>query len=458
MTTGLDVYTAQERLRIAEGTEDKARIAFHLDLVARLQAKVGGPVYRIPAANLDHLKNEIEKKVNKRAAKLQLPVVEIIELEQEIIENTRRNEQGENVIVKKIWQYVAIKGETPRIAGYEFIATLQHEEHGNIVRQIPVLRKNGEEVTLPALNDYRNVDPQCDHCGLARHRKDTYLVWNSDSGEIQQVGSNCLGDFLGSADPQRYASYAEYLRDFLYSLGSDEGEGYGPSVEMAFEMREFLASTARMIRADGWHAASTSDHPTSTSAWQNLQDYGKNDKSGHPLWIDIAEQDYKLADETLEWVINDLEPSGEKNDYEHNLCVALTSVGVTYRTKGIVASAVRAYDRVRENKLRYEKQQEKNAVKGWVGTVGNERQEFEVTLMKTIPLENRYADRYDDDQTKPLYSFEDAEGNEINWFSSKWIDSLQNGDTYTISAKVKSHEDDAKYGKSTKVTHVKVVG
>jgi hypothetical protein len=395
-------------------------------LAGRSSVGIGGPVYRIPQANVEHLRHDIAMKVNKRAAKLSLPPVELVELEQEVIEHEQRNmDTGEMQIFKYIFQYVAIKGETPMVAGYSFIATLQHEDAGNIVRTIPVLRIDGEEVELPSLNDYRQVDPSCDHCGLTRHRKDTYLVWNQETGEIQQVGSNCLGDFLGAADPQRYASYAEYLRDFLSGLSDDwsdeEGSYYGPRVEKAFEMREFLASTARMIRANGWHAASTSDDPTSSQAWDNLDNYGKHDKyTKLPLWIDIEDQDWKLADDTLEWVENELIPADDKNDYQHNLAIALQASGVTFRTKGIVASAVRAFDRERENKLRHEKQQAKNATKGFVGTVG-EREDFDLTLIKTVWIEDRYASRYAVDQTKPLYIFEDDAGNEIKWFSGQGL-------------------------------------
>lgn len=430
-------------------------------IVLAAQALVGGPVYRIPAENIDHLKHEIEIKVNKRADKLSLPRVEVIELEQEIIEHKKwDHEKNEQVITKSIWQYVAIKGETPKIKGYEFVATLQHEEHGNIVRQIPVLRQEIREIEIPDLTEYRTVDPSCDHCGLSRHRKDTYLVFNSETGEIRQVGSNCLGDFLGAADPQRYASYAEYLRDFLAGLNddwsSDEPDYYGPRVEQAFEMREYLASTARMIRANGWAPASASDHPTSTQAWYNLDNYGRSDKYGHPLWIDIEEKDWQLADETLGWAREDLANRDEHNDYEWNLLTALKAKGVTYRTKGIVASAVRAFDRERENKLRHQKQQEKNAVKGYVGTVG-ERQDFTgLKLVKVHWIEDRYAHYASDDQTKPLYIFEDAEGNEIKWFSSRDLN-LQEGDTYTLKATVKDHVEHAKFGKSTMITRAKVV-
>lgn len=457
--TGQQVYQAQQDLsKMEEGTEFYAAQA---KLVAKAQAEVGGPVYRIPAANISYLKEQIEKKVNKRAAKLSLPPVEIVELEQEIIESERINhETGEKYIQKSIWQYFAINGETPKIAGYNFIATLQHEEHGNIIRSIPVLRKDGEEVELPDLTSFRHADPECEQCGLRRHRKDTYLVWNQDEGSIMQVGSNCLGDFLGAADPQRYASYAEYLRDFFIGL-EDDGEEryYGESIEAAFGMEEFLASTARMIRANGWTPASKAwdGQPTSAEAWYNLENYGKKDRQGHRLWIDIEDQDNKLADEVLAWVRDENmgKTDDEMNDYEWNLVTAMRSEGVTFRTKGIVASAVSAFSRAKERELRLAKQRETAANSNHVGTVG-ERENFTLTLVKTIWVENRYASRYDDDQTKPLYIFNDAEGNEVKWFASS-DQNFEQGETYTLKATVKAHDDNDRFGKSTLITRAKVV-
>jgi hypothetical protein len=451
--TGQMVYQAQRDL--ANMIEDTDFRVHQVALVAKAQAEIGGPVYRIPAANVEFLKSEIENKVNKRAAKLQLPPVEIIELEQEIIEReVFDNDLGRKVTKKNTWQYVAIKGETPKIAGYNFIATLQHEEAGNIIRQIPVLRKDGEEIQLPDLSKFRHVDPQCDHCGLTRNRKDTYLVWNQDSGTIEQVGSNCLGDFLGAADPQRYASYAEYLRDFLIGLSDEEGEYYGPRMEREFSMREYLASVSRIIRDSGWVPASRAgwgEQPTKSLAWWNLVDYGKKDKSGRPLWIDIEEQDEKLADEVIEWANTTLAEREDKNDYEFNLHVALQAKGVTERTSGIVASAVSAFSREREREIKYRERKEAAAKSEFVGEV-DKRSDFTLTLTRTHWIEDNY-----NGGTKPLYIFQDENGNAVKWFSSRDLN-LNEGETYEMVATVKQHEDHSTYGKSTVITRAKVVG
>ena len=63
----------------------------------------------------------------------------------------------------------------------------------------------------------QRLDPEafgtawCEHCGLRRRRKATFVVVHVDSGELRQVGSGCLRDFLGGHDPDRACRQAEYL-------------------------------------------------------------------------------------------------------------------------------------------------------------------------------------------------------------------------------------------------------
>jgi hypothetical protein len=85
------------------------------------------------------------------------------------------------------FEYVIVKGETPRVAGFEFLATLEHEEGGTIIRRMPRFGEDAEKGDGIDLSAYREACPRCDHCGLERHRKDTYLVRNAETAEIKQV-------------------------------------------------------------------------------------------------------------------------------------------------------------------------------------------------------------------------------------------------------------------------------
>lgn len=57
---------------------------------------------------------------------------------------------------------VTVQGTTPRINGWEFVATLDHAgEAGNILRTVPTFVG-----TIPTA--YRTASPACDHCKTNR--------------------------------------------------------------------------------------------------------------------------------------------------------------------------------------------------------------------------------------------------------------------------------------------------
>ncbi len=68
--------------------------------------------------------------------------------------------------------YVVVGAQVVKMAGWQFAATIEHDEDGNIIRQVP-----GVEVDLSA---YRTVAAWCSHCNTARNRIDTFVVLHED--------------------------------------------------------------------------------------------------------------------------------------------------------------------------------------------------------------------------------------------------------------------------------------
>ena len=157
-------------------------------------------------------------------------------------------------ITYKRFVEVTIAGPAPVLAGWEFVATLEHltDDKGqpmNMLRTSPLFK--GE---LP--ERFRTVEAtNCDHCHQLRNRKDTYLVRNTETGEWKQIGSTCIADFLGGNDPRQVAGILAFWLDIQMECRDDEGEEsgeYGPRGEMRWALRNFLALTAAVIREDGW--------------------------------------------------------------------------------------------------------------------------------------------------------------------------------------------------------------
>jgi superfamily I DNA/RNA helicase len=115
--------------------------------------------------------------------------------------------------------------------GWTFVAAIRHREGESIVQLLP-----GNQ--LP--EKYHYSDAKCDQCKKnIPTRKSTFIVCH-ENGDVKQVGSTCLKDFLGHPNPEAYARYAEGLCDLEEALstitlrpqGAESTSG-GPSVNPA---------------------------------------------------------------------------------------------------------------------------------------------------------------------------------------------------------------------------------
>jgi hypothetical protein len=428
---------------------------------------LGGKVFLVPVRNLDYLSKEIER-INKRAAKLEVAPITLTETEREVVEYERRDDDGELVTAYYEQVYVILTGETPRVAGFEFVATLEHDDAGTIIRRVPTFE--GEEFDL---TPYRDAKPEhCDHCGLDRRRKDTYIVRNAESGETKQVGRQCLKDFIGAHNPEKYARIAEYLRDFFEALeggyGGDFGGGGGSGPSL-YSILDVLAITSKTIREYGWVAKSKAQPGQSPTAdWVDRYLTSRTKDNDLKRCTPEPEDDEK-AKLVLDWARSDefVEKAGT-NDYLWNLGVSCASDYIPLRRLGLVCSAVSSYDREREFTIRRDREQTERKDKTFVGTK-DKREVFELTLLRIIWIEDRYQGG-----SKPLYIFNDADGNEVKWFASNsagvaeqvQIDGIEDpqyhfepiteGQTYRVKATVKRHEDSDRYGKQTFITRAKI--
>src|SRR5690606_38210639 len=61
--------------------------------------------------------------------------------------------------------------------------------------------------------DFRTKSPFCDHCGLKRDRKFTYIVQSEDKS-LKQIGRACVKDFTGGKSPDELAFQAEMIAEF----------------------------------------------------------------------------------------------------------------------------------------------------------------------------------------------------------------------------------------------------
>lgn len=203
--------------------------------------------FRIPDVNLDGLKASFVK-LARKAAKLGLQAPTLTEMGEEFHPLLDEQNRPTGEMIRYV--VVEVSGETPRLAGWTFVATLEGMEGEVMVRTVP-----GQYVPTR----YRNHDTcrNCDHCNVYRARSETFVLVN-EGGEYKQVGRQCLADFLGGQNPHLLAEAAGFLCTAMeLAEAAEEGGGLGVGGGDYISMSVFLSTTAMVIRKSGWMSKGT---------------------------------------------------------------------------------------------------------------------------------------------------------------------------------------------------------
>ncbi len=311
------------------------------------------------------------------------------------------------------------------------MATLQHEEVGNIVRRVP-----GTESIVTQV-DLRTAKPYCGHCQTLRRRNDTYVVAHDDGRQVQ-VGRNCLKDFTGHDSPEAIARWAELLGAFVEANDFSGGEGgFGGGGENACSVKDFLDHVAASIAKKGWlsrtKAREAGGTATANHAWM-LKFPTKEEKErarARGEWVDPSEVDVARAARALEIAnkfFEDEEAAGRQlEDYTHNLRIVIECNSVIYRSAGIAASIIQFSERL----IGQEMERKRAASSEHQGVVGK-RQIFTLEVVRVIDIESMYG-------VSHLHILQDEAGNRFKWKASNVA--LEVGSKYKIKGTVKAHEE-----------------
>lgn len=350
------------------------------------------------------------------------------------------HDRPEEVIYFRFYP-VAVTGTTPRLAGWSFIATLQHltDDTGKVINMLRVMP--GVTDQLP--EEYRTADASnCDHCCRSiRTRKDTFILRHDETGEYKQVGRNCIQDFLGGNDPHDVARYMEMLFSTLAAAeeaSNDEVGEHSRSGEPLYQMTYFLTMTTAAIRVFGWvsrgKARDSGYTATADIVLEALSPAPPIDTRAREQWNELraqiapTEEDKATAEKALEYARDVLSNKLDKDDYEHNLYVATTQVVLGHRLAGITASLIPYY--LRELTRRVEREQV--AESHYFGVVG-ERIDLYVTVARVHTFDGQYGTTF-------VHKFVTREGNQATWFASNNPE-LMIGQEYFVTAGVKKHEE-----------------
>lgn len=320
---------------------------------------------------------------------------------------------------------IEIHGEQPKLGGWSFAGVIAHTTDGNIVRPLP-------GVTLDS--KYTTIAPFCFHCQKVRKRNESYIVRN-DEGEDRQVGSSCLADFIGHANPHVLAKASELLAIAVEACEAAKAKSHGkldatpngppdPKLVPYLDLKTFLAVVSLTIRENGWVSKKTAwqtrlgksaQRATADTAFDALFDRG----GVHP-----TTEDADLAEKTIAWAEN-LEDVDD--EYLHNLKLVVGAGSGAFQTKqiGIVASAISAYQRAFKTAVGRFQRKDKNQ---WIGKVGDKVQ-LSITLTAKTPFQ-KYGGGL-------VLTFLDRAGNTIKTFVGKNLpDDLKIGEEYFAEATI----------------------
>jgi hypothetical protein len=399
-------------------------------------------VYEVKLKNFGHFLEVLEK-VNKKAAKLGIPAFEIISKDK-----IKKGKDGQNTFYR-----IKVRGEPVKIQGWTFIATIEHMTEGkNVIRMVPECGVTPQELDRFVAASNKN----CDYCHSARDRANTYVIREDATGNLKQVGGNCLGKYLGDAARKLVgASFGLYA-----ALGDSEAknEGGGRKQKITYDVESILAATSAMVGKYGYQKRDGGKEPT--SGWlQTVMYYGgpyhgpntppdivKADLEKKETINNPTSADYKKADEVIKWFKSLPEDEIKNSQFMWSVKNIVDADMVSVKSVGLIAALIPMHYRATAAPKPQQQQAAPKPTSEWVGTPGQKIPPTKVKVVYTNVIDGQWG-------RSQLVKFVDDKGNNYTWFNSS-ADDLKQDQQYTITGKIKKH-DEYKGNKTTVLTHVK---
>jgi hypothetical protein len=434
----------------------------------KVTEKTLADTFEVSDTGLSYLEKVLDR-LSKKASRIGVAPLKLKVL------STRQEKKTDNILkMERVINIHSVKleGESPIIAGYSFVASVEHTAAGNIINISP----NSKVTDLPT--KFRTDSATCDHCHTKRDRNNTYVLKDEKTGEFKRVGRNCLKNFMPDVDPAGLLGYAEMLGKTLRAvIGAEEMEDDDPSNisgggrggrDKYYDADTFLIYICAAYFLEGKrfisntkakNSAMSGNIETSTASFAtSLMNIAWESNAFKKDWMEalknIIAKAKELADKVSDWKDEkDWDSDADKNpgmaNYFHNMKVISKSPAIQYKNSGYHASLLGGYLREKEWEERKASEKKNAATKTYIGKIGD-KVTLDLTLKKDMSFNGNYGTTF-------MYIFNDATGNEIVYFSSRNLD-LETNQTYKVAATVKNHQP-SKYNQvpQTIITRGKIV-
>ena len=339
-----------------------------------------------------------------------------------------------------------------RVNDWVFVATIQHKDNGNVIRQF------NTDIEVP--EKYRHTNSICEHCNCKRVRKDTYLVYNETTQEFKQVGKSCLNDFTNGLSAEQVTRYISWFDEIIEGqevmpMGSKNYYFVETILLNAIETIKhygFVSKTMAMENYDRF-IKTTSERVIDFMFVDRLMGKYRDEIKKEMLKVNYkAETDENKQElaKMLEW----LDKTDVNSQYISNLKIIVANKYCEVRDFGLLVSLPSAYFKAFEREQdRLAREQRKadikvlNADKQYIGNIGD-RLDFDIYSATCVTsFETDYG-------TMRIYKFETINGDVLIWKTSKFIEDIDK--VKKIKATVKKHTE-YNSEKQTELSRVKIV-
>lgn len=373
-------------------------------------------VITIKASDLQRLTKKISS-INKKAKVHNLPEIEL-----DFIPGSARKVLARKLDPVEFDRYIdvvdaKVKGATPVVNGYKFVASIERLGNENIIRSV------GDEHDL---SKYRSKPLFCEHCNTARVKKNS-IILETPEGKLKEVGRSCVKDFLGTDDLDFYLNNLESLGSFLsdaeanHDYDEESGGHGGGSNNNDLKVDDVVAMALAIIKTSGYISKAKADEmgitPTSYLVSSAIYDRNLQNK---PI---PTKDDYAEAKKIVEWA-----KTQKGSDYLENLRVLANNGFCSHRHFGYIASMPVAYAKAMDML----KQKEGVTPSEYVGTVGEKISGLKVKIISNTPYETMYGTSY-------IVKMKDEAGNNLTTFCTGRFADVEKDEELTIKGTVKEH-------------------
>lgn len=338
-----------------------------------------------------------------------------------------------------------------KVNAWVFVATIQHKDNGNIIRQFKT------DIEIP--EKYRSTDSVCEHCNTRRIRKDTYLIYNEATQEFKQVGKSCLNDFTNGLSADNVAQYISWFDEVISGEAVDSLNS-----KRYYFVEDVILNAIETIKHYGFisraMAMESNDRFIKTTAERvNEFMFPNHFMNGKDILQEMEKINYNPItkenktelNKMLEW----LKKADNNTQYIYNLQTTIADKYCENRDFGLLVSLPSAYfkafEREQDRLLREQKRAEKQALnvnKSYVGNIG-ERLDIDIASVECV---TSFPTDYG---MMRIYRFETANGDILVWKTSNFIEYTDK--VKKIKATIKKHNE-YRDEKQTEINRVKIVG